>query len=98
MAWLTVVEVVKVVVEMVEKMGCFGGKKEEEKCGVVGVVVVGMEERKVVEMVVEEVVRVAGQGGTAQFWGYFWVCCGWLEVKEERKKNERERRKRGVYK
>jgi len=64
-----------------------------------GGVVVGMEEemegRMVVEMVVEKVERVAGQGGTM---AGFWAAMLPFAVGEERR-NERERKKDGcIYK
>ena len=83
----------------------FGGKRGRRRwCGggVMVVVVVGMkeemEERKMVELVVEmegRVKKMAGQGGGHGSGG----CCHLLAGNGEGKKNEREReRKVGIYK
>ena len=59
-------------------------------------IAVGMEEemeaRMVVEIVVEKVERVAGQGKQGGCVG----CC-WFAGRRKKKENERERKKGGVY-
>ena len=62
------------------------------------VIVIGMEEEieeRMVEKLVEMVVEMeGGEGGQPRRHGGFWAAVLVLEMKEGRKKNERERRKK----
>ena len=97
--------VVEKVVKLVVEVGFleFLDGKEEEEGSVEVVLLLEMEEemegRMVEELVEEMVVEMEGgrlKEGTAASLGCWFVCL-LLEMKKERKNNERERKKGGVY-
>ena len=89
------------VVKLWRLMGCLVKKRKEEEGGedgVVVVVVVGMEEEMEGRMVEELVAKmvVGMNGGQPKEGTVAWVCCHWLLAGRRKKKEMKEKERKGV--